>query len=120
MKPETLKTAGLADTTCANPSYLWSNFFRKARHEISTGRPGRPGSLKGKSTQSGDPPPHLGGYAGMPPQEAGSRSFADGPVSTLPKGSKRDPWHGQFQVAVLRFHETIHPKCGQMAERRCS
>src|SRR2546423_6687230 len=50
----------------------------------------------------------------------GARSATDGPFSTLPSGSKREPWQGQSQVVSFRFQCTMHFKCGQTAVISCS
>src|SRR5688572_15091765 len=45
----------------------------------------------------------------------GARSATDGPFSTLPSASKREPWQGQSQVVSVRFQCTMHFRCGQIA-----
>lgn len=54
------------------------------------------------------------------PFSTGARSATDGPFSTLPSASKREPWQGQSQVVSLRFQCTMHFKCGQIAVISCS
>src|SRR5438105_2065356 len=50
----------------------------------------------------------------------GARSATEGPFSTLPSASKREPWQGQSHVVSFRFQCTIHFRCGQTAVISCS
>ena len=47
------------------------------------------------------------------------RSAADGPCSTWPHLSNRDPWTGQSHVFSVSFQRTMPPRCGQTAEHSC-
>ena len=51
---------------------------------------------------------------------AGWRSSIAGPLSTLPYGSKRDPWQGQSQLFSAVFQSTMHFTCVHAAERSCT
>src|SRR6185436_9103640 len=47
------------------------------------------------------------------------RPASDGPLSTLPSTSKREPWQGQSQVFSAEFQVTTQPRCVQIAETLC-
>jgi hypothetical protein len=48
--------------------------------------------------------------------QAEESGVSAGPPSTLPFGPKREPWHGQSQVASAWFQRTRQPMCVQTAD----
>ena len=72
-------------------------------------------AMSGKSPLASQPKPAFRSHRTC--QSAAGRGDSAGPEMTSPAGVKREPWHGQSHVRSALFQPTVHPMCGQMAER---